>query len=170
MIFRVFMVIALLAVPVTALPTEYISIPKLVRTEKRGIKEYRRGNYKKAFKLLGESASWGLKQSQYYLSFMFLKGQHVPQSTVIGMGWLGVAIEADVDEWSETYTMLYEAASPALKARIDAKVDQYIGQFGAEAQAITCTTVVRLGSRVPVPECFPRPEVVTTRYPVELTE
>jgi len=38
---------------------------------------------------------------------MFLKGQYVEQSTLIGMGWLGVAIEAEVEEWEDLFKDIY---------------------------------------------------------------
>jgi hypothetical protein len=43
--------------------------------------------------------------------FMFLKGHHVEQSTLIGMGWLGVAIESEREEWESFYDKLYAQAT-----------------------------------------------------------
>ncbi len=40
----------------------------------------------------------GLKEAQYYLDFMYLKGQHVQQSVGLGMAWLGVACETKIPE------------------------------------------------------------------------
>mgnify|MGYP006173792415 FL=1 len=71
--------------------------------EINGIKQYEKGNYEEAFNLLKEPAAWGYKGSQYALAFIFLKGNHVQQSTLLGMGWLGVAKEANVKEWTEQY-------------------------------------------------------------------
>lgn len=59
--------------------------------ERLGIKKYYAGEYKESFELLSQTATWGLKESQYFLAFMFMKGQHVQQSSVLGMAWLAVA-------------------------------------------------------------------------------
>ena len=49
------------------------------------------GRYKSAFQLLSDAASKGMKESQYLLSLMFLKGEGVDKNILIGLGWLGVA-------------------------------------------------------------------------------
>ena len=90
------------------------------------MREYKRGNYQKAFDLLKEPASFGYKGSQYVLAFMFLKGQYVQQSTLLGMGWLGVAVEANVKEWREQYNTFYSGATPAQQEQIDKTVRKYI--------------------------------------------
>jgi hypothetical protein len=54
--------------------------------EANGIKSYKNGNYKKVFEYLKTPATWGYKGSQYTIAFMFLKGQYIQQSTLMGMG------------------------------------------------------------------------------------
>jgi TPR repeat protein len=61
--------------------------------ERAGLKLFEQGKYQEAFEKLSELAAWGYKDSQYALAFLFLKGQHVEQSTLIGMGWLAMAAE-----------------------------------------------------------------------------
>ena len=161
---------AALPIQASASDREVISYQYLLKIEKRGVRHYKRGDYEKAFEALGESARWGLKQSQYFLGFMFLKGQHVDQSIVLGMGWLGVALEADIDEWTQTFETIYEAASPEMRARIDVKVAEYVEKFGAKTQRVTCTKRPQIGSRRPHAECFKVPETITPWYELELTE
>jgi hypothetical protein len=75
------------------------SVERLYKQESTGLRHYDRGNYEKAFENLSTTAARGFKESQYILAFMFLKGQHVKSSLVLGMGWLGVAIESEEPEW-----------------------------------------------------------------------
>ena len=69
---------------------------------------------------------------------MFLKGQYLEQSTKLGMGWLGVAKEAGVENWSAQYDAFYSAATTQQKRQIDETVALYITQFGVKAQNMTC--------------------------------
>ena len=75
--------------------------------EINGIKSYQKGEYEKSFELLKTPAAWGYKGAQYTIAFMFLKGQYVQQSTLMGMGWLGVATEVETKEWSDQYRTFY---------------------------------------------------------------
>lgn len=80
------------------------------KQQRWGIILYERGDYKGAFHELSELASWGYKDAQYALAFMFFKGHYVEQSTLIGMGWLGVAIESERDDWEALFNDLYSKA------------------------------------------------------------
>lgn len=106
--------------------------------EINGIKAYKEGDFQKALELLKTPATWGYKGSQYTIAFMFLKGQYVQQSTLLGMGWLGVATEVETEDWSEQYSAFYAAASPTQKLQIDKIVEEYIRRYGMVAQHITC--------------------------------
>jgi hypothetical protein len=122
----------------------------LESSELQGIKQYQKGNYEAAFNLLKEPAAWGYKGSQYTLAFMFLKGQHVQQSTILGMGWLGVAKEAKVKEWEELYNSFYAAAPENLQVKIDAVVVEYVKRYGVKAQDVTCTKGITASKRLEV--------------------
>lgn len=106
--------------------------------EFNGIKNYKQGKYEEAFDLLKEPATWGYKGSQYAIAFMFLKGQYVEQSTLLGMGWLGVAQEANVKEWSKQYDDFYSSATKENKLRFDKIKEIYIKRYGLVAQDVTC--------------------------------
>ena len=136
--------------------------------EINGMREYKRGNYQKAFDLLKEPASFGYKGSQYVLAFMFLKGQYVQQSTLLGMGWLGVAVEANVKEWREQYNTFYSGATPAQQEQIDKTVRKYIAQYGLKSQHVTCRKGINPFKRVDV-KCY-KSENVSVFYPVETVE
>ena len=106
--------------------------------EYNGIKHYKKGDYEKAFNLLKQPAAWGYKGSQYAIAFMFLKGEYVEQSTLLGMGWLGVAKEANVKSWTEQYNAFYNAATKEQKLKFDKIKDIYIQRYGLVAQDVTC--------------------------------
>jgi hypothetical protein len=106
--------------------------------EYKGIKHYKNGDYEKAFNFLKEPAAWGYKSSQYAIAFMFLKGKYVEQSTLLGMGWLGVAKEANVKDWTEQYNTFYNAATKDQKIKFDKIKDIYIQRYGLVAQDVTC--------------------------------
>ena len=103
-----------------------------------GLKYYKRGEFEKAFSLLQEPAAWGYKGAQYALAFMFLKGQHVEQSTLLGMGWLGVAKEANVKDWNNQYLSIYSSGTEVDKLKFDKIAGVYISRYGLAAQHVTC--------------------------------
>ena len=133
-----------------------------------GVKQYDKGNYEDAFNLLKEPAAWGYKGSQYVLAFMFLKGNYVQQSTLLGMGWLGVAKEANVKEWTEQYDNFYAAATEQQKDKIDAIVTEYIKRYGLKSQDVTCKKGINAQRRLAL-ECH-KSNGLSILYPVELVE
>lgn len=144
------------------------SIERLERQETTGLRYYDRGNYQKAFDELSATAARGLKHSQYILAFMFLKGQHVDQSILLGMGWLGVAIESGEPEWIELYESLYQRSTPEQKVLIDAKVAHYIEQYGMVAQNVSCSRRPVAGSRRAESRCLKQAEKPYPLFPVEV--
>jgi hypothetical protein len=100
---------------------------------------------------------------------MFLKGQHVDASLVLGMGWLGVAIESEEPEWIELYDSIYERVSPEQQQLIEAKVAQYVAQFGRETQNVTCSRRQSAGTRRIESRCIKDTERLYPIFPVELT-
>jgi TPR repeat protein len=143
------------------------AVDKLYRQESAGLRYYGRGDYAKAFDSLSATAARGLKHSQYFLAFMFLKGQHVEQSIVLGMGWLGVAIESGEPEWIELYQSVYSRASTEQRAAIDAKVAQYVEQYGMETQNVSCSRRPEAGSRKVESRCIKADTKISPLFPVE---
>jgi hypothetical protein len=144
------------------------SVERLYKQESTGLRHYDRGNFEKAFENLSTTAARGFKESQYILAFMFLKGQHVETSLVLGMGWLGVAIESEEPEWIELYQSIYQRTLPEQQQLIDVKVAQYIEQFGLVAQNVTCSRRPSAGTRRIESRCIKDAEKVSPIYPVEL--
>lgn len=143
-------------------------LERLDRQEKTGLRHYVRGEYKAAFENLSATAVRGMKQSQYNLAFMFLKGQYVDQSILLGMGWLGVAIESGDPEWLELYQSLYNRLSAEQKQLVDAKVALYVERYGVVAQNVSCSRRPVAGTRRIESRCIKAAEKPYQLFPVEL--
>lgn len=172
---RCLLVTAILAVSLLSgcgsTPVNLYSDNTMKKKEYNGIKAYKNGLYEQAFNDLKEPAALGYKSAQYTLAFMFLKGQYLDQSTKLGMGWLGVAAEAGVENWSHQYDTFYAAATLEEKQQIDAIVALYIKQFGVKAQNMTCrrsTSARRTFGEIKI-DCTKRDGAVTV-YEVDTVE
>ncbi|WP_462152580.1 SEL1-like repeat protein [Pseudoalteromonas xiamenensis] len=137
--------------------------------EINGIKKYQEEEYEEAFELLKTPATWGYKGAQYVMAFMFLKGQHVEQSTLLGMGWLGVATEIETEEWSDQYRALYNAAEPKFQKRIDKIVEEYIRRYGMKSQHVVCSKSPTTRSRAVKHVCT-KSDNLSVIYDVDLVE
>ena len=115
--------------------------------ERAGIRYYNNAEYEKAHESLKISAREGLKNSQHYLGIMYLKGLSVSQSLEQGMGWLGVANEVQLKDWTEIYSKIYEKLSDEQKLNVDKKVSELKLIYGLKAQNITCEKKGTLNSR-----------------------
>lgn len=146
----------------------YDSIVLLYEDEERGLRHYERGEHEKAFEYLSRTAVRGLKKSQYILAFMFLKGEHVERSILLGMGWLGVAAESGEPEWQSLFDGLYERSNPQQRQMIDSKVDQYVSQYGMKAMNVSCALQPVTGSRRQEVRCLKSDGPADTIYPVEM--
>lgn len=143
-------------------------IEKLDRQEKAGLRHYNRGEYQAAFEALSGTAVRGLKPSQYILAFMFLKGQYVDQSALLGLAWLGVAKESQDPEWMEMYQNLYQRLPPEQQVIVDAKVAQYVEKYGTATQNVSCSRQPVIGSRRMESNCIKADGKVSPIYPVEM--
>jgi len=127
--------------------TRYSSY-QVKKMEVEGIKLHKRAQYDQAFEKFKFPAAMGYKGSQYFLGLMFLKGEHVDQSIILGMAWLGVANEANVKEWKTLYDSVYKKLRTEQKEHVDRKVKQYIQQYGMQAQDISCKKRPWVGHRI----------------------
>ncbi|MEW6994862.1 sel1 repeat family protein [Colwelliaceae bacterium MEBiC 14330] len=144
-------------------------IDAIDKQQRWGIILYEKGDYKGAFHELSELASWGYKDAQYALAFMFLKGQYVEQSTLIGMGWLGVAIESERDDWEALFNDLYSKAPSEDKERYDNIIKNYKSKFGLKAQHITCGKTTNGMSKKIITKCT-KSDRLSKIYEIDLTE
>ncbi|MGB2741168.1 MAG: sel1 repeat family protein [Cognaticolwellia sp.] len=139
------------------------------KQQKWGVTLYERGDYEGAFNELSELAAWGYKDAQYALAFMFLKGQYVEQSTLIGMGWLGVAAESGREEWDTLLQNMYSKASNEDKEKFDIIIKDYKSKFGLKAQHVTCRKSTNGMSKRIIMKCT-KNDTLTTVYEIDLTE
>ena len=122
-------------------------IATLYEKEARGARAYVAGRYDSAFELLSDTASKGMKESQYLISVMFLKGEGVNKNVLFGLGWLGVAIESGNEEWINTFNTLYDSLNDAQRAMVDDKIKTYVAKYGSAVQGVTCRNRGAAGSR-----------------------
>ena len=161
-----FLIPLLVSFSATAEMFESERIYALHDKELRGARAYVDGRFESAFKLLRDTASKGLKESQYLLSLMFLKGEGVNKNILIGLGWLGVAIESGDEEWNNTFKTLYDSMNDTQKAMIDEKVKDYVAKYGGVVQGVNCANRSAAGSREVGMRCDKSPG----NYPVYETE
>ena len=128
-------------------------VAKMYRDEKSAMRHYRKEQYQKAYNIFQNTAEFGLKKSQYYLGIMYLKGQHVEISTETGMAWLGVAAEAEIEEWVALYDQIYAMLDETQQSLVQSKLNDHIGKYGMAAQNITCEERSKLGSRKKLLHC-----------------
>ncbi len=126
---------------------EQEQIRALYGKESGGVRAYQAGRYESAFDILSDTASQGMKESQYLLALMFMKGEGVDKSVLIGLGWFGVAVESGNEEWNKTFNTLYESMSDAQQAMIDGKVKEYVAKYGNDVQGVTCAKRKTAASR-----------------------
>ena len=119
----------------------------LYEREFDGMHAYEAGDYERAFEVLSETATKGLKDSQYLIALMFMKGDGVPKNLLIGFGWLGVAIESGNEEWKETYNSFYSTLNDRQRAMVDEQVRRYTEKYGGDVQGVTCTRRSAVGDR-----------------------
>ena len=119
----------------------------LYKKEISGIRAYDKGEYETAFEYLSDTAAKGLKESQYLLSIMFMRGQGTNKSFLFGLAWLGVAIESGDEEWQKTYDTMYQVLNTAQRSMVDEKVQQYVEKYGSGTQGVTCSKRKTAGSR-----------------------
>ena len=165
----IFLLVSLLLISCKSTSVLTKDIDVIDKQQKWGITLYERGDYKGAFDELSELATWGYKDAQYALAFMFLKGQHVEQSTLIGMGWLGVAIESERDEWETLFKGLYSKATTKDKEKFDIIIKDYKSKFGLKAQHVTCRKTTSGMSKKIIMKCT-KSDKLTKVYKIDLTE
>jgi hypothetical protein len=167
---RILGIVFLLFLPMQILIAEEVDYTKwnsLYNKEKAGVRHYKKGDYRKAYEKLRFPAETGLKEAQYYIGFMYLKGQHVKQSLGTGMAWLGTACESEIPEWQATFDQIYRALSPEHQNSIDRNVSLYIEKYGLETQEMDCTSASNVGSRKATVNCRKTP---TAKMQIEDTK
>lgn len=141
--------------------------------ERSAIRSYEREDYELAAKQFTKAAHAGMKQSQYLLGFMYLKGQHLQQSLTEGMAWLGVAKESGNKDWEATFDKIYNKSKNEQLTAIDERVAHYVKLYGMHAQSVSCERRRTLRSNRWTVECVKISEVreqIYTRDEIRLEQ
>ncbi|MBX2847956.1 MAG: hypothetical protein KTR16_06540 [Acidiferrobacterales bacterium] len=118
---------------------------------------YSAKNYADAYPIVSELSQWGIKDAQAILGGMYLKGEHVDQSTERGLLWLGVAKEESSQRAAaESFDYVYGHLGAEHKTYIDQKVAAHVSKFGLKAQNINCERESRVGSNLTTTICYKR--------------
>ena len=136
---------------------------------KTGTQYYKEENFEAAFSALSEVAVMGNKDAQAIIGMMYLQGQHVQKSTVVGMGWLGVANETAKQRnknAKKAYKQVYSQLSDEHKKVIDTTVADYVSKYGMETQNIVCKKVKATGSNISESVCLKSPNSESPFYPI----
>ncbi len=140
---------------------------QVLRQFEQGAVAYEKGDYKTAYGDLALAAQRGVKDAQYLLGFMYLRGEYAPQSLPVGLAWIGTALEVENDDWLELYTQIYTKLTPQQQIYIDTRVDKYIELYGMETQRMSCKKTARTGSRRKILQCVKTEDVNTPLYSLE---
>ena len=139
--------VTLPALPAFAAHYDKKQIDDLYESEASGLRYYTLGDFPKAFSILSRTAAPGMKNSQYILGLMFIKGEGVDKNVLSRLAWMGLAAELGSDEWVEKHEGLYNSLSNTHKSMVDQKVREYGENFGASPQGVTCSKTAEVGSR-----------------------
>ena len=128
---------------------------------------YRAESYSKAFPLLTELSQWGIKHAQMLLGDMYIAGRHVEQSNVRGLGWLGVAKEANSERHAKkVFQHVYDQLGQDQQKYVDRVVRNYIQKYGVIAQNYKCRKRTSVGSNIPRTECNKIPNSNSVLHPL----
>ena len=141
------LIIMLMSAPAFAGLYDTQRLNTLYKKEINGIRAYDDGEYDTAFKHLSDTASKGLKESQYLVSIMFMQGQGTNKSILFGLAWLGVAVESGNEDWQNTFDTMYKALNEAQRSMVDEKIRKYVEKYGSDTQGVTCSKRTTAGSR-----------------------
>lgn len=140
---------------------------QVLRQFEQGAVAYEKGDFETAYADLSLAAQRGVKDAQYLLGFMYLRGEYAPQSLPVGLAWIGTALEVDNDDWLALYTQVYSRLTPQQQVYIDTRVDKYIELYGMETQRMSCRKTARTGSRRKILQCVKTEDVNTPLYSLE---
>jgi TPR repeat protein len=132
-----------------------------------GADAHKKGDFTSAYDNLSFAAQSGMKEAQYLLGFMYLKGEYVQRSIPVGMAWLGTALEIENKDWSALYSRVYHSLNEQQQVFIDRKVSQYIDIYGMDIQNVDCQLTSVIGSRKLAQRCTKQADRLTPLFSME---
>jgi hypothetical protein len=133
-----------------------------------GADAHKKGDFSSAYDNLSFAAQSGMKEAQYLLGFMYLKGEYVQRSIPVGMAWLGTALEIENKDWSALYSRVYHSLNEQQQVFIDRKVSQYIDIYGMDIQNVDCQLTSVIGSRKLAQRCTKQADRLTPLFSMEV--
>jgi hypothetical protein len=132
-----------------------------------GADAHKKGDFSSAYDNLSFAAQSGMKEAQYLLGFMYLKGEYVQRSIPVGMAWLGTALEIENKDWSALFSRVYHSLNEQQQVFIDRKVSQYIDIYGMDIQNVDCQLTSVIGSRKLAQRCTKQADRLTPLFSME---
>ena len=132
-----------------------------------GADAHKKGYFSSAYDNLSFAAQSGMKEAQYLLGFMYLKGEYVQRSIPVGMAWLGTALEIENKDWSALYSRVYHSLNEQQQVFIDRKVSQYIDIYGMDIKNVDCQLTSVIGSRKLAKRCTKQADRLTPLFSME---
>lgn len=114
---------------------------KLQKDQDKGVEYYKQNKFELAYKKLKPLAEIGMKKSQYFLGFLYLKGQFVEQSTITGLAWIGVANETHIKDWQDSYDTIFSLLPETQQQAVVLKKALFIEQYGMLEQRVDCKLI-----------------------------
>lgn len=109
--------------------------------------------YEKAFEKLSNTARWGHKESQFYLSTMYLQGQGTSQDIPKAWIWLNLALEQRNTDWVIMKRKLSELIPNDVQQALEKDVEVYRNKYGVDARGLNCRATKVVGSNRLVERC-----------------
>ena len=151
----VFMLVANLSMAETPvdLPGDEFTAKDILDAQRWGFKLANDERYEEAAPYLQAAAKLGQKEAQARLGVMFLQGQGVPQNSLVGISWLGVAARGE--EASDRIKKLFDRAWKQFPEEAAEQLTAYIDTFEAEygESRIQCRMSRTAGSHISVEVC-----------------
>ena len=134
------------------LPGDEFTAKEILDAQRWGFKLANDGKHEEAAPYLQAAAKLGQKEAQARLGFMFLQGEGVPQNSLVGISWLGVAARG---ESTERIKSLFDRAWKQFPEDAAEKLTAYIDTFEAEygESRIQCRMSRQAGSHISTEVC-----------------
>lgn len=99
-----------------------------------------------AYEKLSNTARWGHKESQFYLSTMYLQGQGTEQDVAKAWVWLNLALEQRNTDWVTMKKRLAKYIPENSQQALEKEIEVYRSKYGAKAKGLVCRATKVVGS------------------------
>lgn len=132
------------------LTSEYDDIPRLkshyLQKIDSALHSLNAKNFESAYEKLSNTARWGHKESQFYLSTMYLQGQGTEQDVAKAWVWLNLALEQRNTDWVTMKKRLAKYIPENAQQALEKEIEVYKSKYGAKAKGLVCRAKKGVGS------------------------